>query len=222
MLKSLFYKTLFYLIIFILHIDNLDYSDILLSKEVKKMTNVLPNKNILIDYYLQELHVLSSEIIRIFDEIETLVKTRKPGMEAVFSMPNIPGKYFFVQPEVFTRIASIQVYSANIKKILFPPPRKKDESKYKSDYRQKRTEEVQAFFDMNRITEIKNAKARNSLEHYDERLDNISLRLWNGTIDKKYHAIATNIILSSEGALYMNPYYLNSYIVDTKLYKNAE
>lgn len=184
--------------------------------------NELPEKNLLIDHYLQELHVLSSEIIRIFDEIENLVESRKPGMQAVFSMPNIPDKYFFIQPEVFTRIASVQVHSANIKKILFPTPRKKDESKYIADYRQKRAEEVQSFFDMSRIIEIKNAKARNSLEHYDERLDNISLRLWNGTIDKKYHIIATNTILSSEGALYGNPYYMNSYIIDSKMYKNAE
>lgn len=80
------------------------------------MQNNLPNKNLMINHYLQELHVLSSEIIRIFNEIESIVHSYKPGMEGVLSLPNIPDKYFFIQPEVFTRIASIQVHSANIKK----------------------------------------------------------------------------------------------------------
>lgn len=40
MLKSLFYKTLIYLIIFILHIDNLISSDILLSKEVNNIGKI--------------------------------------------------------------------------------------------------------------------------------------------------------------------------------------
>lgn len=186
------------------------------------MQNNLPNKNLMINHYLQELHVLSSEIIRIFNEIESIVHSYKPGMEGVLSLPNIPDKYFFIQPEVFTRIASIQVHSANIKKLLFPTPRKKGEVKYKSDYRLLRTDELQSYFDMNLISELKNVKARNCLEHYDERLDKISFELWKGTIDKNYHIIASDVILSSDGALYGTPYYLNCYIIDSKIYKNAE
>ncbi|QQP71218.1 hypothetical protein JHE06_05460 [Carnobacterium sp. CS13] len=186
------------------------------------MQNDLPEHNLMIDTYLQEIYILSSEIIRIFDEIESIVNRTNLGTKGVKYVKDNPDKYFFIQPEVFTRIATIQVHSANIKKILFAAPRKKDEAKYKYDYRINRVIELQKYFDMNRIHEIKNARTRNSLEHYDERLDNISLRLWNGSIDKKYHIIATNIITSKEEALFGNPYYLNCYVLDSKIYKNAE
>jgi len=186
------------------------------------MVNKLPDKNLMIDHYLQELYVLSSEIIRNFNEVDSIVRSKKPGMEAVFSFPHLQDKYFFIQPEVFTIIESIQVHSANIKKILFATPRKNKEASYKYEYRKKRESEVQSYFDMSKISEISNASVRNSLEHYDERLDNISLKLWNGTIDKNYQIIASNVILSSEGALVGTPYYLKSYIIDSKIYKNAE
>ena len=101
-------------------------------------------------------------------------------MPGVMSM--VPNKYFFIRPEVFTRIANIQVHSANIKKLLFLTPRKQKEAKYKYHYRKQRVSQLQEYFDLENLTEIRNAEARNSLEHYDERLDNISLRLWNGTI----------------------------------------
>lgn len=191
-------------------------------KEVDILSKGFPDKNLLINDYLQELFALSSEIVKTFDQIETLVHSRKPGMEGVFTLPHAPNKYFFIQPEVFTKIATIQVHSANIKKILFATPRKKGEAKYKYDYRVKRAEEIQSYFDIEEISEIRISNVRNSLEHFDERLDNISLRLWNGTINKKYHIIASNIIISSEGALYGNPYYLKCYVIDSKIYKNAE
>lgn len=186
------------------------------------MSKNLPDKNPMIDHYLKELHVLSSEIIRNFEEVEQIIGMHKPGDPGVISFPHIPDKYFFIRPEVFTRISTIQVHSANIKKFLFPTPRKKNEAAYKFEYREKRTAELQAYFDLDKISEIKNAKVRNSLEHYDDRLDNISLRLWNGTIDKQFQVITSNTILSSEGAIVGRPYYLNSYIIDSKIYKNAE
>lgn len=186
------------------------------------MRNDLPNHNLMIDTYLQELYILSSEIIRIYKEIEIIISHTNIGTEGVKYIENNPDKYFYVRPEVFTRISTIQVHSANIKKMLFASPRKKNEAEYKFVYREKRASELQGFFDMNKISEIKNVKVRNSLEHYDERLDNISFRLWDGSIDKKYHIIATNIVTSTEEALFGNPYYLNCYVIDTKTYKNAE
>lgn len=186
------------------------------------MTELLPEKNIMINHYLAELASLSSEIIRIFDEIDSIVHSYKPGMHGVFSFPKIPGEFFFIQSEVFTRISSIQVHSANIKKILFPTPRKKSEAEYKYTYRVNRTDEIQKYFDLDKISEIRNSDVRNSLEHYDERLDNISIKIPNGTLSKDYHIVATNIIISSDGALYGNPYYLKCYVIDTRTYKNAE
>ncbi len=186
------------------------------------MVNNLPDKNPMISHYLQELHVLSTEIIQNFQKVESIVNSKSPETEAVFSFPNNNDKYFFIQPEVFTMIDAILLHSANIKKILFATPRKRNESSYKFEYRKKRTEEIQSYLDMDKISEIKNIDVRNSLEHYDERLDNISLRLRNGTIDKDYQIIASNVILSSEGALYGTPYYLKSYIIDSKIYKNSE
>src|SRR5690606_5924040 len=186
------------------------------------MLENLPENNLLIDHYLQELRTLSSEIVRTFNEIESIVHSRKQGTEAVFTFPHIPDKYFFIQPDVFTRIASIQVHSANINKILFATPRKKNEANSKYDYRVKRSDELQKYFDMDRISEIRSNDVRNILEHFDERLDNISLWLWNRSIDGEYEVIASNIILSGEGALHGKPYYLKCYIIDSKIYKNAE
>ena len=47
------------------------------------MQNNLPEHNLMIDTYLQEIYTLSSEIIRIFDEIELIVNQTNLGTKGV-------------------------------------------------------------------------------------------------------------------------------------------
>lgn len=49
----------------------------------ENMQNNLPEHNLMIDTYLQEIYTLSSEIIRIFDEIELIVNQTNLGTKGV-------------------------------------------------------------------------------------------------------------------------------------------
>lgn len=180
-----------------------------------------PEKNLLLSYYLNEISYLCNEIVQLTNEIQHITNLHKPGMPGVISFPHQQNKIFFVNYEVFLKLANIQIHASNIKKIIFPTNRKNNEAKYKYDYRIKRTNEIQSYFDVSKIIEIRNSGVRNTLEHYEERLDLLSLELYNGTISSEYDIIASNLVLSSKDALIGKPYFLKSYIMDSMTYYNT-
>lgn len=185
------------------------------------MSEEFPKEVLFIKDYLQEVFILSDEIINLVEEIDNIVSEKRLGMEDVFNFPD-NDNFFYIEPRIFTKITSAIVHGANLKKILFATPKTKKEAQQKYDYRVLREYQLKKHFNSDDLSEVKKTMTRNSLEHYDERLDNISLKFWQGKISGKYDVVVNNIVLSSEGALIGNPFYLKCYIIDSQIYKNHE
>lgn len=109
--------------------------------------------------------------------------------------------YIRVDPALRALIESILLSAANIRKLLHPAKdRGPKESAGAFRVRVIRTKMLGALVAGLDTTEIKNTQARNALEHFDEKLDDISAHLLAGT--KRFGAaIPFNLILSRHDLL---------------------
>ena len=123
-------------------------------------------KSKFVHVYIHELWRLASEIVS---------KT-----ELVFSESRVPdtGNVIQVTPDIHSNIMYVLINAANIKKLLFsyPDHKKKDETRKQFEFRMNRSKDLQKLFLGLDITEIKNNKVRNSLEHFDEKLDDLNIK----------------------------------------------
>lgn len=128
--------------------------------------------------------------------------------------------YIFAKPEIINDISSILTDAANLKKLITTSPIKKDREKTISfKFRKSRSEFLMSLLNGIELTEILNVKIRNTLEHFDEYLDNANIDITlNGS--KGYNVAICNIALSSRHAMQGNIYPLRFYIADEKVYHN--
>ncbi len=141
-------------------------------------------KSKFVHVYIHELWRLASEIVS--------------KAEFVFNESRIPDSGYMIQvsPEIHSNIIYILINSANIKKLLYTSPHKrKDESKKQFEYRINRSKDLQKLFAEIDISEIKNSKVRNSLEHFDEKLDDINIK-FSGSKQDIFPAAAYNMTFS--------------------------
>ncbi|UTH13284.1 hypothetical protein [Macrococcus equipercicus] len=175
-------------------------------------------QDILLNYY-QELYALSKEIIRIYDSfIPELISKHENSEE---------GKEFLeVNPEAFLKLSAIFVHSHNIRKLLIPTARGKKESKRLYDFRCERALNLQRHIPIDNLNELLNSKIRNTIEHYDERLDSVNLKIDNKTLKSKYSAVFSNMIISSEKVPEMlfegDVYYLKTFVIESRNYRNLD
>lgn len=163
--------------------------------------------------YIHELYSLCEAIVRETDEI--------------FSEAVIPEKYESIQvsPVLHSRINSVLLYSANIKKLIkTPKTRRNNESKKRFELRQQRNEIFDDLLKNIEINEIFNSKVRNTLEHFEEHLDKLNLKLSepNSKIKNEYSGAVYNIAFSDWKALKYDVYPIRLYIVKEQKFYNFE
>ena len=165
----------------------------------------------LVIIYLHELYYLCDSILR-----ETT---------NIFEGATIPSEGYMVQvsPVLHSRINSVLLYSANIRKLITTEEKKgKKESRKKYEIRQQRKELFDDLLKDINLKEITNSKVRNTLEHFEEYLDDLNLKLEkpNSEIKKDYPAAAYNMTFSEWQVFRPDVYPIRLYISKEQTFYN--
>lgn len=157
----------------------------------------------LIDVYLEELYWLSSSI--------------KNNTEKIFQMAKVPEKGYLIQvdPEIHSLIKSVIDESTQVKNLLKPRAHIGDESDDEYRYRKERGEQLSGLFRDIDLTEILRDDVRNSMEHFDERLDKLSFTV-RKNIRKKDQFIAYNMVFSEKTVMTPFPNPIRIYVSKEK------
>ena len=94
--------------------------------------------------------------------------------EALFEKATVPESGYLLQvdPKIHSTIASLLSDAANIKKLVVTQDAKlKGENGERFKLRKERSKELSSFIQSLGVTELLNHKVRNTLEHFDEYLD---------------------------------------------------
>ncbi|MGF1807892.1 hypothetical protein L4C31_21895, partial [Aliivibrio sifiae] len=116
--------------------------------------------------YYHELWWLASSIVK--------------KSEKLFEETSVPESGYLIQvnPELHSLIASILSDAANIKKLVVTPSNKLNgESGAQARLRKERAQRLKDAISGVGLKEILNHKVRNTLEHFDEYLDEVNLKL---------------------------------------------
>lgn len=179
--------------------------EVTILQREKKNTVVNPS---LFSLYFHELGWLCSAIIG--------------DCEAIFENTPILGKehYIKVAPEIHARISSVLINAANIKKLVNSARTKfKNESIAIFELRQHRAETLRETLSGIRIEEMFDNKVRNSLEHFDEYLDEDILRL--SKIENVKDPMAVyNMVLSHREVFSPSVYPIRLYIASERKFYN--
>lgn len=167
----------------------------------------------LVGVYLHELYYLCESILRETTEI--------------FKEENIPSEGYVIQvsPVLHSRINSVLLYSSNIKKLITTNEQKgKKESRKKYDIRQQRKELFDELLEGIKIKEISKSKVRNTIEHFDQYLDDLNLKLDEpkSKLKNKYPAAAYNMTFSEWKVMQPDVYPIRLYISKQRTFYNFD
>ena len=156
-------------------------------------------------------------------ELFTLALAIKRNCEMLFNEAKIPEKGYVIQVDasIQSRLKAILDDAAQINNVLWPSPRRNNESEQMSRYRVVRGKLLRDMTGDIQMTEIKNHQVRDSLEHLDERLDRLSYELMvKGR--KQGKALAFNIIVSTKSAFKPFPYPVKVYVSSERVFYNMQ
>ncbi len=159
-----------------------------------------------------------------YHELLWLITGICTNCEAVFRETDPPtdGHFIKVDPEIHARIATILTNAANVKKLLTAPPEKpKSQSVELYEARKRRAGALQAALKGIDLTEMFNVKVRNSIEHFDEYLDEANLDL-NAAATPPAPLAAYNLTFSSWDLMTPRPYPVRLYVADEKKFHNLK
>ncbi len=161
--------------------------------------------------YLSELYSLAFFIKKKCQSLFNNTKSENDG-----------NYYIFAKPEIINDISSILTDAANLKKLITSPyAQKKGEKEINFKFRKARAAFLMSLLNDVGINEILNVKIRNTLEHFEEYLDNANIDITFND-GKGFDVAICNIALSSRLAMQGNIYPLRFYIADEKIYHNFE
>ncbi len=159
-----------------------------------------------------------------FHELLWLVTAICKNCELIFRNTDPPtdGHFINVDPELHARIATVLINAANFKKLLVAPTvRPKAQPLELFEFRKRRAKILAtalAGIDMN---EMFNVKVRNSIEHFDEYLDEANLELAAAKTPPSPLA-AYNMTFSSWELMSPRPYPVRLYIADKRMFHNLK
>lgn len=115
-------------------------------------------------------------------------------------------------------INSIIVSAGNIKKLVLPDPsRHSNESKALHQNRVDRGNYLSNLLKISGEEDMLNLKVRNSIEHFDEKVDSLALKKHKKNENLINNgSILYNMSLSSRKAIQPEPYFLKAYIVEER------
>lgn len=157
-----------------------------------------------------------------------LARSIRDGCDAVFKLAPVPAKdgYIKVSVELHAQIDSVLIDAANLKKLVRPSAeRRSKESARQFAFRQVRMAELDSLLAGVAITTIEETQTRNSIEHFDEYLDDLGASLEAGEPPPK-PAAGYNLAFSSwkvvETVVRKELYPLRVYVADEATYYNFE
>lgn len=159
-----------------------------------------------------------------FHELWWLAHGIKTKAERLFSETKVPDDGFFVQvnPESHSIIASLLSDAANLKRLVITPnTRLNGESGRQFRLRKARSAALRESLTGISLTEILNAKVRNTLEHFDEYLDEANIKV---TTAKNLPSpmAAYNMVLSHWEVFNPRVYPLRVYISSERKFYNMK
>jgi len=159
-----------------------------------------------------------------FHELWWLAHSIKSKAERLFSEATVPetGHVIQVDPELHSLIASLLSDAANLKKLVVTPStRLNGESGRQFRLRKARAAALREVIAKVTLTEILNAKVRNTLEHFDEYLDEANLAVSEAKTPPSPMA-AYNMVLSRWEAFNPPVYPVRVYISAERKFYNMK
>nr|DAO75518.1 MAG TPA: hypothetical protein [Caudoviricetes sp.] len=157
-------------------------------------------------------------------ELWWLTESIKSRCEELFRETPLPenGYYFQIKYHVHSLINDILSDAANIKKLITIPTQKtRGESPKQFQIHVERSKFLQDKIKSVEISELKSIKVRNTLQHFDEYLDEVNLEASEGKL--RSHQIAVyNFVMSHWEAINPRPYPIRLYICAEKTYYNMK
>ncbi len=161
-----------------------------------------------------------------FYELWSLAHSIKKKSELLFEKAPVPPKDYVitVDMEIHSLIASILSDAANVRKLVKPSTLKRlrGESAAASKVRRARGTALQEAIRGVELTEMLNAKVRNTLEHFDEYLDDAVVELPKAAGKVGWRMAAYNTVMSGWGAITPRVFPVRLYISDERKYYNMK
>lgn len=166
---------------------------------------------------------LSTVYIR---ELYNLAVSAKSKCESIFDktppIPIRPERYISHAPEIHALIYGVLIDAANIKKLIVTPSIKgRNESRRQYDVRRYRAALIGECVGLLALKEILDVKVRNTLEHFDEYMDEAVLELSDPRTRPSPWA-AFNLILSGRDVCQPPIYPIKMYIAEERVFCNLK
>ena len=155
------------------------------------------------------------------NELFWLLTSIKSKCDRLFSMAQVPEKGFVIQVdlEVHSLIKSIVDDSTQVANLIQPHERRKDEPAEKYAYRKHRGEYLANLFRNITISEMLDHKLRDSIEHFDERLDRLA-HTTSQKIQKKGQILAHNMVFSDRAVFQPFPLPIRVFVSSERKFYN--
>jgi hypothetical protein len=136
------------------------------------------------------------------NELFWVLSAIKSNCEKLFEIVKVPETRYIIQVnlEVHSLIKSIVNDSSHLANLIDPSTKKKDESEEHYKFWKERGEYLRKIFDGIVVEEILQKKLRNSIEHFDEKLDNL-VHLVSKKTKIKNQSLAHNMVFSEKAVL---------------------
>jgi hypothetical protein len=159
--------------------------------------------------YYHELWWLSNSVVR--------------NCEEIFSKTIIPVDGYMIQvdPEIHSKISSLLSDAANIKKLVYTPDVKlKGENGERFKLRKARASALLATIEALEVKELLNHKVRNTLEHFDEYLDEANYKISRSA--RLNTMAAYNMVISHWEVVEPRMYPLRLYVTSERKFYNMK
>ena len=159
-----------------------------------------------------------------FHELLWLITGICTNCETIFRETDPPtdGHFIKVDPEIHARIAMILTNAANVKKLLTAPAEKpKGQKAELFNAHEERAEGLRTALKDIELVEMFNVKVRNSIEHFDQYLDEANMDLLAATSPPAPLA-AYNMTFSSWDLMTPRPYPVRLYVADERKFYNLK
>lgn len=157
-------------------------------------------------------------------ELWWLSESIKRRCEELFKETPLPekGYYFKVDYKIHSLINDILSDAASLKKLITVPTQKtRNESPKQFQVHTERSKFLQAKIKGLEISELKSVKVRNTLQHFDEYLDEANIEASEGKLGSHERALY-NFVMSHWEAMAPRPYPIRLYICADKTYHNMK
>lgn len=157
-------------------------------------------------------------------ELWWLTESIKGRCEELFRATPLPeeGYYFKIEYHIHSLINDILTDAANLKKLITIPTQKtRSESPRQFQVHVERSKFLQEKIKGIEIAELKSVKVRNTLQHFDEYLDEANIEVSEGKIRTR-QLVVYNLVMSHWEALSPRPYPIRLYICAEKTYYNMK